>query len=61
MAVGFVLDVKVLVLLVDAVRRALLPLRLASRLLAAALILLNLFFIHSGGGCGECGVLSREV
>jgi hypothetical protein len=61
MAVGFVLDVKVLVLLMDAVRRALLPLGHASRLVAAALVFLDLFFIHSDGGCGECGVLSREV
>jgi hypothetical protein len=61
MTVGFVLDVKVFILLVDAVRRTLLPLRLASRLGAAALILLDLFFIHSERTCGECGLLSCEV
>jgi len=61
MAVGLVLDVKVLVFLVDAVRGTLLPLRLAGRLLTAALVLLNLFFVHSEGGLGESGILSREV
>lgn len=61
MAVGFVLDVKVLVLLVDAVRRTLLPLRLASRLLAAALVLFDLVFVHPEGGLRESGILSREA
>ena len=61
MAVGLVLDVKVLILLVDAVRGTLFPLRLAGRLLTAALVLLNLFFVHSEGGLRESGILSREV
>jgi hypothetical protein len=55
-AVGLVLGVKVLLLVVDAVRRALFPLGDAGRRLAAALI-----FVHLEGCLGEGGVLSREV
>jgi hypothetical protein len=61
MAVGFVLDVKVFVLLVDAVRGTLFPLRQASRLFATALVFLDLLFVHFESGLGKCGLLSREV
>jgi hypothetical protein len=56
MAVGFVLDVKVLHVLVDAVRRALLPLGDARRRLAAALVL-----VHPEGRLCKCGMLAREL
>lgn len=57
MAVGLVLDIKVLVLLVNSVRRTLLPLGFTRRRLAAALV-----FIHPELSVVEkCGALSREV
>jgi hypothetical protein len=52
--IRLVLHIKVLILLVYTVRRALLPLRNARRLLATVLI-----FGHSDSRCGEC--VSREV
>jgi hypothetical protein len=54
--IRFVLDVKVLVLLVHVVRRTLFPLRDARRLLAAVLV-----FSHFGKGGAEAGVVSRKV
>jgi hypothetical protein len=60
-AVGFVLDVKVLVLLMHPVRRALFPFRDASCFLATGLVLV-LVLGHFEGGGGERGRgVSREV